>query len=64
VEALRDPANQERERIDYLFVAPGDCEAAYGPGTGLFASDPAVDGPGGLAWPSDHVGTAVELRCR
>ena len=62
--ALTDPASGETERIDYAFVAAGDeCDPGYGSGTGLFAHEPSTDGPGGLVWPSDHVGVAVQLRC-
>jgi endonuclease/exonuclease/phosphatase family metal-dependent hydrolase len=61
--ALRDLASGEGERIDYMFLAPGGCRPAYGPATGLFAEEPVTDGPGGLAWPSDHVGTALDLTC-
>ncbi len=71
--SLRDPTSRERERIDYALVSPGGCEPGFdapedddgdGLGTGLFADEPATDGPGGLAWPSDHVGVAVDLACR
>jgi hypothetical protein len=71
--SFRDPTSRERERIDYALVAPGACEPRFDPpddadgdglGTGLFAHEPATDGPGGLAWPSDHVGVAVDLSCR
>ncbi|MCI3949774.1 MAG: Endonuclease/Exonuclease/phosphatase family [Acidimicrobiales bacterium] len=71
--SLRDPTSRERERIDYALVSPGACEPAFdtpddgdgdGLGTGLFADEPAVDGPAGLAWPSDHVGVALDLSCR
>ena len=63
VDALRDAAGQEQERIDFLFLAPGRCRPSYGPATGLFAAAPVADGPGGLTWPSDHVGTALDLTC-
>jgi endonuclease/exonuclease/phosphatase family metal-dependent hydrolase len=71
--SLQDPTSRERERIDYALVSPGACEPRFdapddddgdGIGTGLFADEPAVDGPGGLAWPSDHVGVALDLSCR
>jgi endonuclease/exonuclease/phosphatase family metal-dependent hydrolase len=71
--SLLDPTSRERERIDYALVAPGACTPRFdtpddadgdGLGTGLFADEPATDGPGGLAWPSDHVGVAVDLSCR
>jgi endonuclease/exonuclease/phosphatase family metal-dependent hydrolase len=71
--SLQDPTSRERERIDYALVSPGACEPRFdapedgdgdGLGTGLFADEPATDGPGGLAWPSDHVGVALDLSCR
>ena len=71
--SLQDPTSRERERIDHALVSPGACEPRFdgpedadgdGLGTGLFADEPATDGPGGLAWPSDHVGVAVDLACR
>jgi endonuclease/exonuclease/phosphatase family metal-dependent hydrolase len=71
--SLRDPTSRERERIDYALVSPGACEPRFdgpddtdgdGLGTALFADEPATDGPGGLAWPSDHVGVALDLSCR
>ena len=65
VTELQDPAINENERIDYAFVATTeDCTPRYGTGTRLFADEPVTDGPGGLAWPSDHIGVAVELSCR
>jgi endonuclease/exonuclease/phosphatase family metal-dependent hydrolase len=67
VEALRDPTSHEAERIDYLFLRPGGCRPVYDSAavlaTGLFASTPISAGPGGLVWPSDHVGTALDLAC-
>jgi endonuclease/exonuclease/phosphatase family metal-dependent hydrolase len=71
--SLREPTSRERERIDYALVAPGTCEPRFdapfdgdgdGLGTALFADEPVTDGPGGLAWPSDHVGVALDLSCR
>ena len=71
--SLRDPTSREREHIDYALVAPGACRPQLDPaadadddglGTGLFADEPATGGPGDLAWPSDHVGVAVDLSCR
>jgi endonuclease/exonuclease/phosphatase family metal-dependent hydrolase len=64
VAALQDPLSNENERIDYAFLRPGRCRARYREGTGLFADQPTADGPGGLAWPSDHVGTRLVLTCR
>jgi endonuclease/exonuclease/phosphatase family metal-dependent hydrolase len=71
--SLQDPTSRERERIDYALVAPGACRPQFdraddgdgdGLGTGLFADEPATGGPGGLAWPSDHVGVTVDLSCQ
>jgi endonuclease/exonuclease/phosphatase family metal-dependent hydrolase len=71
--SLQDPTSRERERIDYALVSPGACPPGFdapddgdgdGLGTGLFADEPATDAPGGLAWPSDHVGVALDLSCR
>ena len=74
LESLKDPTSRETERVDYIFVKPpSGCRPAFDPGedangnglgTGLFADTPAVDGPGGLAWPSDHVGVSMDLGCR
>jgi endonuclease/exonuclease/phosphatase family metal-dependent hydrolase len=70
---LRDPNSRETVRVDYALVRPGDCAPQFdGPGdddgdgitTGLFASAPATDAPGGLAWASDHAGVALDLSCR
>jgi endonuclease/exonuclease/phosphatase family metal-dependent hydrolase len=71
--SLQDPANRENERIDYIFVKPpAGCRPGFDPaedangnriGTGLFAGTPAVAGPGGLAWPSDHIGVSMDMSC-
>ena len=73
IEALKDPAARESERIDFIFVKPPPrCTVAFDPatdddgdffGTGLFKATPAVDGPGGLAWASDHTGVSADLTC-
>ena len=73
IEALKDPAARESERIDFIFVKPpARCSVAFDSatdddgdflGTGLFKATPAVDGPGGLAWASDHTGIAADLTC-
>ena len=73
LEALQDPTTRESERIDFIFVKPHPgCDLAFdraastgtgSPGTGLFASAPATNGPGGLAWTSDHTGVAAVLTC-
>jgi endonuclease/exonuclease/phosphatase family metal-dependent hydrolase len=71
--ALQDPTARESERIDFIFVkVPKACTAKYdsgadadtdGTGTGLFAAQPAVNGPSGLAWPSDHTAVSMDLSC-
>lgn len=73
IAALKDPAAAEHERIDFIFVkTPGSCRPQLdsgadadgdGVGTGLFAASPAVDGPGGLVWPSDHTAVSMDLSC-
>jgi endonuclease/exonuclease/phosphatase family metal-dependent hydrolase len=63
--ALRDPSARDRVRVDDIFLLPTEtCRPSFGPGTGLFAAKPAVNGPGGLAWISDHAGIELDLRCR
>jgi len=71
--ALQDPTATESERIDFIFVkAPKRCTPKYdtaadadhdGTGTGLFAAQPAVNGPSGLAWPSDHTAVSMDMSC-
>jgi Endonuclease/Exonuclease/phosphatase family len=71
---LQDPTNGENERIDFIFVKPASgCRPSFDPpddangngvGTALFAGRPAVEGPGGLAWPSDHIGVSMDLSCK
>jgi len=71
--SLQDPTNRETERIDFIFVKPpAKCRPGFDPaedangnhiGTGLFAGAPAVDGPGSLAWPSDHIGVSMDMSC-
>lgn len=70
--ALRDPTAREQERIDFIFVKAPRCAARFdssadadgdGVGTGLFAAAPAVDGPAGLVWPSDHTAVSMDLTC-
>lgn len=70
---ILDPADNQFMRIDYIWVLPGEnCEASYdtlddgdgdGLGTNLFPTEPALDGPGGIAWVSDHTGTSLDLSC-
>jgi hypothetical protein len=71
--SLQDPTNRETERIDFILVKPSSgCRPGFdssedangnGIGTGLFAGTPAVAGPGGLAWPSDHIGVSMDMSC-
>ena len=71
--ALKDPNAKESYRIDFIFVKPpGGCEIGFdtsddadgdGLGTGLFFATPAVDGPGGLVWTSDHTGVTADFSC-
>jgi endonuclease/exonuclease/phosphatase family metal-dependent hydrolase len=71
--ALKDPNAKESYRIDFIFVMPpAGCEIGFDPvddadgdglGTGLFFDTPAVDGPGGLVWTSDHTGNSADFSC-
>lgn len=73
IAALKDPNARETERIDFIFVkVPARCGATFdgaadldgdGVGTGLFAATPALEGPGGIVWPSDHTAVSMDLRC-
>jgi hypothetical protein len=73
VDDLKNPASKETERIDFLFVkAPRGCKATFDRagdrdkdklGTGLFGDKPVANGPGGLAYLSDHTGVAADLSC-
>jgi endonuclease/exonuclease/phosphatase family metal-dependent hydrolase len=73
IEALKDPAARESERIDFIFVKPPvRCTVAFDSvtdgdgdsvGTGLFKATPAVGGPGGLTWASDHTAVSADLTC-
>jgi endonuclease/exonuclease/phosphatase family metal-dependent hydrolase len=74
LDELRNPASKESERVDFIFLSPSRaCPPRYDTGrdadgdgvpTGFFGDRPVTDGPGGLAFPSDHVGTALDLACR
>ena len=73
IAVLRDPNSRESVRVDYVLLERGTCVPVYDPtrdldhdgvGTGLWAATPAKNGPGGLAFASDHVGVALDLRCR
>jgi endonuclease/exonuclease/phosphatase family metal-dependent hydrolase len=77
LDQLESPASNEVERIDYVFVTPAaGCriEAAGDPdgdgtSTGLFADRPnpfapaCGPAPAPICWPSDHVGTQLDLDC-
>jgi endonuclease/exonuclease/phosphatase family metal-dependent hydrolase len=73
IEALKDPAAKESERIDYIFVKSGEnCPVQFdspddrndnGVGTALFGDEPATDGPGGIVWTSDHTGVSADISC-
>jgi hypothetical protein len=70
---LKNPASKETERIDFpvregaqlqgQFDTPKDRDKD-GLGTGLFADQPATNGPGGLVYLSDHTGVGADLSCR
>ncbi|HEY8216823.1 MAG TPA: endonuclease/exonuclease/phosphatase family protein [Acidimicrobiia bacterium] len=73
LESLQDPTKRQVERIDFIFVkAPPGCTVATDPvgdpdgdgvGTGLWNDEPTTNGPGGLAWTSDHTGVSADLTC-
>ncbi len=73
IEVLKDPNAKQSDRIDFIFVkSTTNCSVAFdssndsnnnGLGTELFGSQPAVDGPGGLVWASDHTGVAADVYC-
>jgi len=72
VDDMKDPNARQSQRIDFIFLkAPRSCEASFDPdadadgdglGTGIW-DDPVVDGPGGMAFVSDHSATSVDLTC-
>jgi hypothetical protein len=74
IASLKDPTKRQVERIDFIFVKPSkSCDVAVdtpgdadgdGVGTGLWNNEPAVDGPGGLAWTSDHTGVSADISCK
>ena len=71
--SLQDPTKRQVERIDFIFVKPAKgCTVATDPvgdddgngvGTGLWNDEPTANGPGGLAWTSDHTGVSADLSC-
>jgi endonuclease/exonuclease/phosphatase family metal-dependent hydrolase len=72
VDDMKDPNARQSERIDFIFLkAPRRCDASFDPapdgdgdglGTGIW-DDPVLDGPGGMAFVSDHSATSVDLTC-
>ena len=73
VETLKDPNAANSERIDFIFVKSGEnCPVQFdapddrndnGLGTALFGDEPAIDGPGGIVWTSDHTGVSADISC-
>jgi len=73
LESLQDPTKRQVERIDFIFVkSPKGCSVTTDPvgdgngngvGTGLWHDEPTTNGPGGLAWTSDHTGVSADLSC-
>lgn len=73
IESLKDPTKRQVERIDFIFVRPSSaCDVTVDPlgddngngvGTGLWNDEPTSDGPGGLAWTSDHTGVSADIGC-
>ncbi len=65
LEVLQQPSAQNSVRVDYILLRTGEdrCDVVYGDATGGFADEPATDGPGGLAWVSDHTGVSLDWRC-
>jgi endonuclease/exonuclease/phosphatase family metal-dependent hydrolase len=62
---LRDPNALDTVRVDDIFLRPtARCRPFYGLRTGLFASTPSRNGPGGIVWISDHAGAELDLSCR
>jgi hypothetical protein len=62
VAVLSDPLSTNRERIDFLWWG-GDRACTSVAPTGLFNATPAVDAPGGLAFPADHTGVQATVEC-
>ncbi len=59
---MTDPASLQDERIDFLWLDPSRGCDVVAP-TGLFNAEPAIDGPAGLAFPSDHTAVQATLSC-
>jgi endonuclease/exonuclease/phosphatase family metal-dependent hydrolase len=62
IAVLSDPTSTNRERIDFLWWGGGRACTSVAP-TGLFNAAPAVDAPGGFAFPADHTGVEATLEC-
>jgi endonuclease/exonuclease/phosphatase family metal-dependent hydrolase len=73
IESLKDPSVRQAERIDFIFVkAPSSCDLTFDPradddgdglGTGLWNDQPALDGPNGIVWVSDHTANSADFTC-
>jgi endonuclease/exonuclease/phosphatase family metal-dependent hydrolase len=73
IESIKDPTKRQVERIDFIFVKePQGCAVQVDPksdtndngvGTGLWNDEPTSDGPGGIAWTSDHTGVSADVSC-
>ncbi len=59
---MSNGSSRETERIDYLWLLTKRT-CTIGKPTGLFNAAPATNGPGGLAFPSDHTGVTATVVC-
>ncbi|HEX2737982.1 MAG TPA: hypothetical protein VHP57_07590 [Acidimicrobiia bacterium] len=59
---LTNGSSRQTERIDYLWLLTKRT-CTIGKPTGLFNATPATNGPGGLAFPSDHTGVTATVVC-
>jgi endonuclease/exonuclease/phosphatase family metal-dependent hydrolase len=59
---LTDPTSHQTERIDFVYLG-GARDCGVDDPTGLFNPEPASEGPGALAFPSDHTGVEATLVC-
>jgi endonuclease/exonuclease/phosphatase family metal-dependent hydrolase len=62
VAVLSDPSSTNDERIDFLWWG-GDRSCTSVAPTGLFNAEPAVEAPGGFAFPADHTAVQATLEC-
>jgi endonuclease/exonuclease/phosphatase family metal-dependent hydrolase len=72
VDDMKDPASLQSQRIDFMLLrAPAECRITLDPdadadgdglGTGIW-DDAVIDGPGGMAFVSDHSATSLDLAC-